>query len=167
MLQENFTRHFGVWRESEAGRTVTFDPLFPKGAALPGSGPPPIRSRAPILRFTTSDTFDIWNAATGPTTDDPPGTSRFGTKCGFRSTHRCAIGNRLTGINVEHSSRGGNPTDRRAIFLRRFGDAFEVQIQNRTSRICEDVPLGAMVGQVSAGDARTEAERQKWKDAEC
>lgn len=42
VLQERFTRHFGVWRESEAGRTVVFDPLFPKGAALPAPGQPPL-----------------------------------------------------------------------------------------------------------------------------
>jgi molecular chaperone DnaK (HSP70) len=42
VLHENFTRHFGVWRESEGGRTVVFDPLFPKGTALPGPGDPPL-----------------------------------------------------------------------------------------------------------------------------
>jgi molecular chaperone DnaK (HSP70) len=42
VLRENFTRHFGVWRESEAGRTVVFDPLFPKGTALPAPGQAPL-----------------------------------------------------------------------------------------------------------------------------
>jgi molecular chaperone DnaK (HSP70) len=37
-LRETFTRHFGVWRESEAGRTVTFDSLFDKGTPLPAAG---------------------------------------------------------------------------------------------------------------------------------
>jgi molecular chaperone DnaK (HSP70) len=36
VLRESFTRHFGVWREAEAGRTMTFDPLFEKGTSLPG-----------------------------------------------------------------------------------------------------------------------------------
>ena len=51
VLQENFTRHFGVWRESQSGRTVTFDPLFPKGTPLPGAGEPPFtiaRRYAPV-----------------------------------------------------------------------------------------------------------------------
>jgi hypothetical protein len=51
VLQENFTRHFGVWRESQGGRTVTFDPLFPKGTPLPGPGEAPFtiaRRYAPV-----------------------------------------------------------------------------------------------------------------------
>lgn len=37
-LQERFTRHFGVWREAEEGRAVTFDVLFPKDCVLPAPG---------------------------------------------------------------------------------------------------------------------------------
>ena len=51
LLHENFTRHFGVWRESENGHVVTFDPLFPKGTPLPGPGQPPLsvgRSYRPV-----------------------------------------------------------------------------------------------------------------------
>ncbi|HYP07578.1 MAG TPA: Hsp70 family protein [Bryobacteraceae bacterium] len=42
VLQEHFTRHFGVWRESQAGKAVTFDPLFPKGTPLPAPGEAPV-----------------------------------------------------------------------------------------------------------------------------
>jgi molecular chaperone DnaK len=38
VLREKFTRHFGVWREGDAGRRIIFDSLFQKGAALPGPG---------------------------------------------------------------------------------------------------------------------------------
>ena len=51
VLREKFTRHFGVWRESEAGRTVVFDPLFLKGTPLPGPGEPPLvitRTYSPV-----------------------------------------------------------------------------------------------------------------------
>lgn len=37
-LHERFTRHFGVWREAEDGRAVTFDVLFAKDCALPAPG---------------------------------------------------------------------------------------------------------------------------------
>ncbi|MCI0418779.1 MAG: Hsp70 family protein [Acidobacteria bacterium] len=37
-LQERFHRHFGVWRESEAGARVVFDPIFSKGTLLPANG---------------------------------------------------------------------------------------------------------------------------------
>jgi len=37
-LHERFTRHFGVWREAEDGRSVTFDILFEKDTLLPEAG---------------------------------------------------------------------------------------------------------------------------------
>lgn len=42
VLRDTFTRHFGVWREADAGRTVVFDPLFSKGTSLPAAGEPPL-----------------------------------------------------------------------------------------------------------------------------
>jgi molecular chaperone DnaK (HSP70) len=42
VLRDKFTRHFGVWREADEGRTVTFDPLFSKGTQLPAPGEPPL-----------------------------------------------------------------------------------------------------------------------------
>jgi molecular chaperone DnaK len=41
-LRDRFTRHFGVWREADAGTRAAFDPLFPKGTPLPGPGEPPV-----------------------------------------------------------------------------------------------------------------------------
>jgi molecular chaperone DnaK len=41
-LQERFARYFGVWREADAGKHVTFDPIFPKGTALPRRGEEPL-----------------------------------------------------------------------------------------------------------------------------
>jgi molecular chaperone DnaK len=42
VLRDKFTRHFGVWREAEAGRSIVFDPLFTKGTPLPGPSDPPL-----------------------------------------------------------------------------------------------------------------------------
>jgi len=41
-LRERFTRHFGVWREAEGGREVSFDLLFEKGTLLPENGEVPL-----------------------------------------------------------------------------------------------------------------------------
>jgi molecular chaperone DnaK (HSP70) len=37
-VRERFTRHFGVWREAEAGRAVALDVLFEQGTQLPQRG---------------------------------------------------------------------------------------------------------------------------------
>jgi molecular chaperone DnaK (HSP70) len=39
-LREVFTRNFGVWRESEAGQRMIFDPIFPRGTRLPSASEP-------------------------------------------------------------------------------------------------------------------------------
>ena len=43
VLRDRFTRHFGVYREADSGREITFDPLFSKGAPLPASGEEPLK----------------------------------------------------------------------------------------------------------------------------
>ncbi|HBY63505.1 MAG TPA: Hsp70 family protein [Solibacterales bacterium] len=51
LLREQFTRNFGVWRETDAGRAVVFDPLFAKGTPLPAAGEPPLeraRTYSPV-----------------------------------------------------------------------------------------------------------------------
>jgi molecular chaperone DnaK (HSP70) len=48
-LSEKFSRYFGVWRESDSGRGVVFDPLFTKGTVLPLSSEKPLE----ILREYT------------------------------------------------------------------------------------------------------------------
>lgn len=42
-VREVFTRNFGVWRESDQGRAIVFDPIFPAGTRLPSNGEPMAR----------------------------------------------------------------------------------------------------------------------------
>jgi molecular chaperone DnaK (HSP70) len=41
-LEDKLSRHFGVFRESDAGTDVVFDAIFPKGTALPARGAAPV-----------------------------------------------------------------------------------------------------------------------------
>jgi len=41
-LSERFSRHFGVFREAQAGDDVVFDPIVPKDASLPADGRTPL-----------------------------------------------------------------------------------------------------------------------------
>src|SRR6516164_5921825 len=42
-LRDQFTKHFGVWREADEGRNVVFDVIFPRGLRLPSKGEEPLR----------------------------------------------------------------------------------------------------------------------------
>jgi molecular chaperone DnaK len=43
-LADRLTRHFGVWREAEAGSEVSFDRIFPKDTLLPAPGQTPVEA---------------------------------------------------------------------------------------------------------------------------
>jgi molecular chaperone DnaK (HSP70) len=42
-FRDQFTKHFGVWREADEGRNVVFDVIFPRGLRLPARGEEPLR----------------------------------------------------------------------------------------------------------------------------
>ncbi len=42
-LEEQFSRFFGVWRESDNGSQLAFDPIFAKHTVLPYPGQPPLQ----------------------------------------------------------------------------------------------------------------------------
>ena len=42
-LRDQFTKHFGVWREADEGHNVVFDVIFPRGLRLPARGEAPLR----------------------------------------------------------------------------------------------------------------------------
>jgi molecular chaperone DnaK (HSP70) len=42
-FRDQFTKHFGVWREADEGRNVVFDVIFPRGLRLPSRGEEPLR----------------------------------------------------------------------------------------------------------------------------
>jgi molecular chaperone DnaK (HSP70) len=44
-FRDQFTKHFGVWREADAGQNVVFDIIFPRGLRLPSRGEEPLRIR--------------------------------------------------------------------------------------------------------------------------
>jgi len=45
VVDERFTRHFGVFREADAGGRVTFDGIFEKGTPMPRLGEAPLVAR--------------------------------------------------------------------------------------------------------------------------
>jgi molecular chaperone DnaK (HSP70) len=51
VLRDQFMRNFGLWRETDEGRSVQFDLVFPRGTLLPAPKQPPlqrVRSYRPV-----------------------------------------------------------------------------------------------------------------------
>lgn len=44
VLRDQFMRNFGLWRETDDGRSIAFDLVFPRGTPLPGPRQPSLRS---------------------------------------------------------------------------------------------------------------------------
>jgi len=56
-LRERFTRHFGVWRELQDGKSIVFDTLFEKDTLLPAKNETPLQR---IRRYIPSHNIGIF-----------------------------------------------------------------------------------------------------------
>ena len=80
-LREVFTRNFGVWRESDAGQRMIFDPIFPRGTRLPAADEPPLTVCAPLSAGAQYRRLPLPRSRRASTTTaNPPATSPCGTK---------------------------------------------------------------------------------------
>jgi molecular chaperone DnaK (HSP70) len=141
VLHENFTRHFGVWRESETGQNVTFDPLFPKGAPLPAPGQPPItvvRSYCPVHNIGHFRYLECSHR-----TDDgrPSGDIAVWDEAWFPFDPSLRDRESLIGINVEHCSAAETQQIEEQYSCDASGTV-QVQILNRTSHYAKTYRLG-------------------------
>jgi molecular chaperone DnaK (HSP70) len=82
-LTERFTRHFGVFREQDSGKLVSFDSVFAMGTPLPKPGEPPLVAtrtyhaahNVGLFRYVECSTLGPDNEPSGDVT--PHGTIRF------------------------------------------------------------------------------------------
>ena len=96
VLRDKFTRHFGVWREADEGRTVIFDPLFSKGTPLPAPGEPPLVQSRQYTPAHNIGHFRYLECSHLTEEGRPPETSPSGTTFALRLTRRCATTRTLT-----------------------------------------------------------------------
>jgi molecular chaperone DnaK (HSP70) len=101
-LREVFTRNFGVWRESEAGHRMIFDPIFPRGTRLPSAGEPPatvVRQYNPV--HNVGD-FRYLEAAHVGEDGQPSGDITVWDEILFPFDPSLAENGALEGVAVEH-----------------------------------------------------------------
>jgi molecular chaperone DnaK (HSP70) len=76
-FRDQFTKHFGVWREANEGNNVVFDVIFPRGLRLPSRGEAPLqiaRSYHPVhnigyFRYLECAHLDVDNQPEGEITN--------------------------------------------------------------------------------------------------
>jgi hypothetical protein len=145
VLREGFNRHFGVWRETDAGRSVALDVLFPKGTRLPAVGEEPLaieRSYCPVHNLGHFRYIECSQRA-----DDgkPTGDIAVWDEIRFPFDPALSGTTDLQGVAVAHSP-GVEGQSIRERYVCRPSGAVEVEISNVTSGYMRRYRLGKWAG---------------------
>jgi molecular chaperone DnaK (HSP70) len=143
-LREVFTRNFGVWRESDAGHRVTFDPIFPRGTRLPATGQPPlevVRRYSPVHNIGHFRYFEASQVADG---GQPSADITLWDEIVFPFDPALA-GSSLEGIPVEHSPSAASQQIEERYTCDATGTV-TAAIQNLTSNYGREYRLGRWSG---------------------
>lgn len=104
-LRDRFTRHFGVWRESNDGTSSAFDVIFPKGTPLPAPGEQPLAAQRRYHPAHNIGHFRFLECSELGADDGPSGdvTAWNEVRFGFLPELDEAVD--LAGLEVERSAR--------------------------------------------------------------
>lgn len=141
LLREMFTRYFGVWREGEGGRSIIFDPLYPRGTRLPGPGEPPLvirRRYSPVHNVGHFRYLECSHLRDGM---QPAGYIAVWDEIRFPFDPEVAKENHLASVPVEHSLRAMTQQIEEQ-FLCDAGGTVSVTISNLTAGYSRDYRLG-------------------------
>jgi len=106
-LRDRFTRHFGVWRESNDGTNSAFDVIFPKGTPLPAPGEQPLAATRSYHPAHNIGHFRFLECSELGADDGPGGdvTTWNEIRFGFLPELHDAVD--LAALAVERSARAG------------------------------------------------------------
>jgi len=90
VLRDQFTRHFGVWREADAAEPWFFDSLFSKGTQLPAPEEPPLTQSRQYTPVHNIGHFRYLECSHLTDEGRPPETSPSGMTFASRLILRCA-----------------------------------------------------------------------------
>jgi molecular chaperone DnaK (HSP70) len=147
-LREVFTRNFGVWRESEAGQRMIFDPIFPRGTRLPAAGEDPLTVSRRYQPVHNVGYFRYLEAANVDEAGQPSGDITVWDEILFPFDPALADMRALTGVVVEKSPAA----DEQEIEEHYSCDAtgvVTVTIQNTVSHYGREFKLGRWSGKAA------------------
>jgi molecular chaperone DnaK (HSP70) len=104
-LREMFTRNFGVWRESDEGRRMIFDSIFPRATRLPGAGEPPLSVRRTYTPVHNVGDFRYLEASLVAADGQPSGDIAVWDEILFPFDPELADARALDQLAVNHSPR--------------------------------------------------------------
>jgi hypothetical protein len=145
VLRESFTRHFGVWRETDAGRSVCFDVLFAKGTPLPGPGEEPLTIERTYHPVHNLGHFRYLECSYRTQEGRPTGDIAVWDEIRFPFDSVLAKAEDLQGIPVRHSSAVESQCIQEKYLCTPAGSV-EVEISNLTSRYTRRYRLGRWAG---------------------
>ena len=147
-LREMFTRTFGVWRESDAGRRMIFDPIFPRATRLPGAGDPPLSVRRRYRPVHNVGDFRYLEASTVGDDGQPSGDITVWDEILFPFDPALADVRTLDAMPVDHSDSAAIQQIEEQYACDAAG-VVTVTIRNLTSHYGREYKLGRWSGKTA------------------
>src|SRR5579885_1969284 len=147
-LREVFTRNFGVWRESDSGNRMIFDPIFPRGTRLPAAGDPPMVVRRTYQPVHNVGDFRYLEASQVAGDGQPSGDITLWDEILFPFDPLLADARDLDKLPVNHSPRAPLQQIEEQYACDAAG-AVTVTIRNLTSHYGREFKLGRWSGKTA------------------
>jgi molecular chaperone DnaK len=147
-LREVFTRNFGVWRESQAGQRMVFDPIFPRGTRLPAASEPPLIVTRQYQPVHNVGDFRYLEAGHVDDEGQPSGDLTVWDEIMFPFDPELADVRALEGVAVGHvDSAAGQEIEER--YACDAAGSVTVAIRNLTSHYGREYKLGRWSGKTA------------------
>ena len=147
-LREVFTRNFGVWRETESGQRMVFDPIFPRGTRLPAASEPALTVSRRYQPVHNIGDFRYLEAAAVDEHGQPSGDIAVWDEIMFPFDPALASDQTLTGIAVEKSDSAAHQEIEENYACDATGGV-TVTIQNTVSNYGREFKLGRWSGKAA------------------
>ncbi len=147
-LREMFTRNFGVWRETDAGQRMVFDPIFPRATRLPAAGDPPLSVRRRYQPVHNVGDFRYLEASQVDGDGQPSGDITVWDEILFPFDPVLADAGQLETMPVEHSARAAIQQIEEQYACDAAG-VVTVTIRNLTSHYGREYKLGRWSGKTA------------------
>jgi molecular chaperone DnaK (HSP70) len=141
VLRDRFASYFGVWREADHGRAVSFDLLFPRGLELPRRGAPPLRVVRSYRPVHNIGHFRYVEAARIGPDGQPSGDLTVWDDIQFPFDPALSAAADLALVDV-HRQRGGPASEVEEEYSCDANGIVKVTIRNRSAAYHRDYTLG-------------------------